>query len=80
MADLDVLSRDSFIIASPGAAQIAHLGGLFGTPYWEASYGLNHIDGRLGAQCYLAIMTLKWGSPDGVFDPILGRLIWAKSH
>ena len=40
----------------PGGAQIGPPEGLFWTPIWEGSRGLNHIDARLGAQCFLAIL------------------------
>ena len=53
------VSRDSFIIRSPGGAQMAHPEASFWTPILSSSYGLNHIDGRLGACCNLAIMGLK---------------------
>ena len=44
---------------APGEAQIGPSGGSFGTPYWDGSYGLNHIDARLGGQCNYGIWALK---------------------
>ena len=80
MPDLLYVSRDSFIIAFPGRP----LGWAIWTPIWSLPrsrlYGLNHIDGRLGAQCILAIWGPKWGALGCHIEPPQEQAIWAKSH
>ena len=55
----------------PGRGPNRASGGPIWDPILGGLYGLNHIDGRLGAQCILAITGLKWGTQYG-----FGTLIW----
>ena len=59
--DFLYVSRDSLNMPFPGRALGGAQIGLFGTPFWRAFWGLNHIESRLGAQCTLAIWALQKG-------------------